>query len=81
MYREKIDAGQLREEYVMLRLRLKEGIDLNEYRSLFGSELTDVKGGEIQKLKTLGVIDVADNRLFATDKGVYVLNSIITELI
>lgn len=81
VYREKIDAGQLREEYIMLRLRLKEGIDLNEYKSLFGSELTDVKGGEIQKLKTLGVIDVADNRLFATDKGVYVLNSIITELI
>ncbi len=79
--REFIDKPQQREEFIMLRLRLKEGISLSKYRDLFGAELTSEKKNEVEKLLKLGVIDIKNDRLFATDKGVYVLNRIITELI
>lgn len=79
--REFIDETQQREEFIMLRLRLKDGINLAEYRDLFGAELTSEKKTEVEKLLEAGVIDVKNNRFFATDKGVYVLNRIITELI
>ena len=79
--REFIDKTQQREEFIMLRLRLKDGINLSEYSNLFGVELTTEKKPEVEKLQNMGVIDIKNNRLFATDKGVYVLNRIITELI
>lgn len=79
--REFIDKTQKREEFIMLRLRLKDGINLSEYSNLFGVELTTEKKPEVEKLLNMGVIDIKNNRLFATDKGIYVLNRIITELI
>ena len=79
--REFIDKTQQREEFIMLRLRLKDGINLSEYSNLFGAELTTEKKPEVEKLLNMGVIDIKNNRLFATDKGIYVLNRIITELI
>ena len=79
--REYIDGEQKREEFIMLGLRLKNGISLSRYEKLFKSDLLEEKRAEIEKLKRLNVIDTYNDRLFATDKGVYVLNRIITELI
>lgn len=78
---EKIGFEQYKEEYVMLRMRLKNGIDLAEYEKLFGEKLTLVKQERISRLIEAGFIEIAGGRLFATDKGVYLLNGIITELI
>lgn len=78
---EKISVEQFKEEYVMLRLRLSRGIDLSEYEKLFSRRLTDDKRSQIDRLVGYGVIEISDGRLYATEKGVYVLNQIITELI
>lgn len=79
--KEFIDLDQKREETVMLRLRLAEGLDLSEYEKEFGEDLLKQKSAEVKKLSGLGVIGINGERLFVTDKGEYVLNSIITELI
>lgn len=70
-----------REEFVMLGLRTCDGVDLARYEALTGKRLTDEKSAEIKKLLSYGLIEVTDTALKATDKGVYLLNSIITELI
>jgi oxygen-independent coproporphyrinogen-3 oxidase len=69
------------EEYIMLGLRLNEGIDLKYLKDTYSYDLLEYKKNEIKKLKDLGLIDILDNRLFATNNGFYVLNAIIIELV
>lgn len=78
---EEITLEQLKEEYIMLRLRLERGIDLCEYENLFGEKIQEIKKREINRLTAAGVVAQENGRLFATEKGIYVLNYIITELI
>lgn len=69
------------EEYMMLGLRLKEGIDLNYVKKEFKCDLLKEKENSIKKLTKLNLIEVKDNRLYLKDDGYYVLNAIIIELI
>ena len=69
------------EEYIMLGLRLKDGIDLNFLKNEFNYDLLSLKKDNINKLLNLKLIEINNDRLFATDGGFYVLNSIIIELI
>lgn len=77
----KLTPTDIHEEFIMLRLRMSKGIDLMEYERNFGRNLLDYRKKEIDKLSALGVIEICSNRLKATDKGFYLLNSIITELL
>lgn len=70
-----------KEEFIMLRLRLSEGLSLNEYREKFGESLLDEKKRQLEKLVKAGAVDIKNGRIIATDKGTYLLNSVITELI
>ena len=69
-----------RNEYVMLSLRLSKGLDLNEFRGRFGEDLL----GRYPNLRSYiekGFMTQADGRLAFTDKGFFVSNYIISELI
>ncbi len=68
-------------EYVMLRLRLKSGIDFAEYKKLFNQ---DFIAGREDKLKFLcenGFADIDNSGFRLTEKGFFVNNSIILELL
>ena len=80
-YSEEETSYDIIEEYIMLGLRLKEGIDLKYLRDTYNYDLLTLKSNEIAKLKDLGLIEVLDDRLFATDNGFYVLNAVIIELV
>lgn len=80
-YSEEETSFDMIEEYIMLGLRLREGIDLKYLREKFDYDLQELKKDEISKLTSLGLIEIKDNRLFATDNGFYVLNAIIIELV
>ncbi len=70
-----------RTEFIMLRLRTYDGLDLDEYAQRFGSRLEQIRSAEIARLIELGVITVEQKTLRATDKGTYLLDAIITELL
>ena len=69
------------EEYVMLSLRTENGLDLDKYRSLSGKDLFCEKAKEIERLSDGGFIEIDGKTVKTTDKGFYVLSSIITELL
>jgi oxygen-independent coproporphyrinogen-3 oxidase len=69
------------EEYVMLSLRTENGLDLDKYRSLSGKDLFCEKAKEIERLSDGGFIEIDGKTIKTTDKGFYVLSSIITELL
>jgi len=66
------------QEYLLMGLRLSEGISLTRLRSMSGTALTAEK---LEPLRDLGLIVVSDDRLRATPAGRLVLNGILRALI
>ena len=68
-------------DYVMLSLRLSEGFSLKEYHERFGVDF--IKGREqvISSLINSNLLVINRDRIFLTEKGFYVSNSILNELI
>lgn len=66
------------EEYVMMGLRIREGIDLKRFSEISG-QMLDQK--VVDRLIEIGMVTVADQKLTVLDQGVNVLNAIILELL
>lgn len=73
--------GGGKEEYIMLRLRLKSGIVYEEYKSLFGAELSAEFLEKCRFYAKAGLMDLTDKKIALTNKGMLLSNSIITELL
>jgi len=65
-------------EYLMMGLRLTQGISMSRYQNIASAQLDDKK---IKFLSELGMISRTDDTLAATARGRPVLNSIIRELL
>ncbi|WP_323804005.1 radical SAM family heme chaperone HemW [Sulfitobacter litoralis] len=65
-------------EFLMMGLRLKEGVDLRRYETLAGAPLSTKK---ITQMQGIGMISRVQDQLFVTDQGFMVLNAILAELL
>lgn len=73
--------GGDKEEYIMLHLRLKEGLNLNNLTTLYGENATKNIIKKAPLLKKQGLINFENNIISLTEKGFLLSNSIISELI
>ena len=80
-YCDTIDLESEKYEYAMLALRLSEGISFKEYTKLFSEDFLSGREDVISELSRGGYISVFPDRLSLTEKGFYVSNYIITELL
>lgn len=78
---EKISKDELLEETIMLGLRTKYGIDLEDIKKKFNVDLLKSKAKMINFFKDNGFVEVDGNVLRVTDIGYTVLNKIILELV
>lgn len=78
---EELTPLQKWEEYVMLRMRTMEGMNLQEVNTLFGLEATENCLTLAYPYIQQGYLQHTDNSLLATKKGIKILNRIITDLI
>lgn len=74
-------AGGDFEEYCMLRLRLREGIDLNELAGRFDKDKTEALKAKAEKFKNSGLLEADDRHLALTVAGFLVSNAVISELL
>jgi putative oxygen-independent coproporphyrinogen III oxidase len=65
-------------EYVLMSLRLSEGLEIRRLASISGTALDK---GAISELESLGLISVGNERLFATQSGRMLLNGVIRKLV
>ena len=65
-------------EFVMMGLRLKEGINYQRFKDLSGSTFSKTK---LNFLKDLNLIEEKDGYIATTNSGRKVLNSVLTELL
>lgn len=80
-YKRNYDSVDESYEFVMLGLRLREGISLKEYESRFGISFLHGRKEIIDRLVAFGYISIEGDRLHLTEQGFYVSNAILTELI
>lgn len=78
---EDIDLEANAYEYVMMHLRLSEGFSLSEYKERFGTAFTDGREQTLSRFIELGYLMLTDGRISLTERGFYVSNAILTELI
>ena len=78
-----IDDGEggTAEEYIMLRLRLAEGLDLGKYKEAFGDYPRKDFLNKVESFCKTGLMIREGDKITLTSKGFLVSNSIISELI
>ena len=73
--------GGSEEEYIMLALRLTEGLIFEEYEKRFGKSISDLIIAKAKMLEKHGLVKVTDRNISITPNGFLVSNSIISEFI
>ena len=68
-------------EYAMLKLRLIDGFSLKEYKARFGASFTEGKEKTLLRLKDEGLITLDADRIALTERGFYLSNSILVEIL
>ncbi|MFY0308401.1 radical SAM family heme chaperone HemW [Leisingera sp. D0M16] len=76
--RESLSQEDAAAEYLMMGMRLTEGLDMVRYTQLSGRVLPESK---LADLADLGMVTISDQRLRATDQGRAVLNAVLRDLL
>jgi len=66
-------------DYVMMRLRLREGLDFAEYQKRFGQSFG--RADSINKLHRLGMLELDDAGIRLSDEALFISNAVIAELL
>ncbi|MBR4287187.1 MAG: radical SAM family heme chaperone HemW [Clostridia bacterium] len=69
------------DEYIMLKLRLKKGLDIGELKKIYGEAPAEKITKKAPLFKEQGLVNFDGNHLSLTKKGFLLSNSIIAELI
>lgn len=74
--REAISDEIRRSEAIFLRLRLKEGVDLLDYRQRYGVDLVDRYRTELERLRLAGLIELDGDNLAISRQGKVLANEV-----
>ena len=78
---EKVSPYDERFEYAMMRLRLGEGINLRDYKAHFSEEFFEKRADKINKYIDLGLVRFENGRIFLTEKGFYLSNTVMSDIL
>ncbi len=79
---ETLNKNELIKEMFILGLRLRKGVDIREFKKLFGIDLIEHFDKKIKKFLDLGFIRIENNRIFLNGCRAFVVsNTIFSELI
>jgi oxygen-independent coproporphyrinogen-3 oxidase len=73
-----VDPEDQAAEYLMMGLRIREGIDVGRYTALAGEPLPADK---LEELRDLGMVQGDAQRLWVTEQGRPVLNAVLRDLL
>ena len=76
-----LTSNDARSEFIMLSLRLSKGFSLSEYKRRFGYDFVNEHNDFLKLCVHDGLVIFKDDTISLTERGFYVSNSIIAELI
>ncbi|MEN6444559.1 MAG: radical SAM family heme chaperone HemW [Candidatus Cloacimonas sp.] len=79
--KEELSPERIMQDYLMMGLRLRNGINLQEFKERFQVELTDLYDKQMTKLIKIGMLTLKNDCLALTSKALFVSNRVIGELI
>ena len=79
--RERISSEERKNEYVMLRMRLAEGVIASDFEERFGESFWTVFGERLKKYASGGFVKVTEKGVAFTPKGSYVSNAILADVL
>jgi oxygen-independent coproporphyrinogen-3 oxidase len=78
--RTKLNEDEARSESIFLGLRLMRGLDLQSYRSRFGTDLRDEYNSELARLSEAGLIEIDECLMRLTKRGALLSNEVFAAL-
>lgn len=78
---EKLSVSDRQSEYMILGLRLTEGISLAGFRETFGTDVRKVWPGVLEKYEGYGLLEEAAGRLKFTGEGISLSNVVLAEFL
>jgi len=78
--RTELNDEDARSESVFLGLRLMRGLDLQTYRSRFGTDLNAEYGDELARLSDAGLIEIDQGLMRLTKRGALLSNEVFAAL-
>lgn len=76
-----LDDDDRQSENLFLRLRLKDGVDLNEHLRRFGVDAVERYRDEIERLREAGLIELGENRLKISRAGTVLANEVFSAFV
>lgn len=73
VFEEEIDLAS---EFVFLGLRMMRGVDLQGFKKRFGVNLLSKYAEDLERLTSLGLVEIIENRLHLTSKGALFSNEV-----
>jgi Coproporphyrinogen III oxidase and related Fe-S oxidoreductases len=74
--RTELDDEDRQSENLFLRLRLKDGVDLDEHLRRFGVNALERYRDEIERLREAGLVELSENRLKISRAGAVLANEV-----
>jgi oxygen-independent coproporphyrinogen-3 oxidase len=78
--RTNLNEEDARSESVFLGLRLMRGLDLEDYRTRFGSDLRDEYDADLRRLREAGLIEIDEGLMRLTRRGALLSNEVFAAL-
>ena len=78
---EVIEGDERIKEYIVLRLRLTEGIDLKDFENRFGFTIEKRYGRVIEKNIKFGLLEYGEGFLYPTEKGMDLSNTVMVDFL
>lgn len=69
------------EEYIMLRLRLSDGINIQDFENKFGKNMLNKYINKLKKYQNFGLINFDENKISLNTNGFLLSNTIISDVI
>jgi len=79
--REECTEESLMGEYIMLGLRLADGISTDDFKARFGRDFTEMYRDRILKYEKSGFMKVSGKNVSLTPRGMFVSNYILTDIL
>lgn len=76
---EELDNDDLAFEYIMLRLRLTEGLNLKDFNNKFSADFNEMYSSQISYLIKNSLLELKDDNIRLTKKGMDISNYVIEE--
>ena len=79
--RQRISQGERKNEYIMLRMRLADGVRASDFEARFGESFFETFGVRLRAYEASGLVRMTEEGAAFTKRGMYLSNAVLAEVL